>query len=526
MLRVWLLALVGLMASLLVPVGSGTAAVTSYLCWGYDGCQKAGYSHANYKQNASKMWWRMYSGHNCTNYVAYRLIQNGYSSERPWTGSGNATNWGVAMKSITDTTPTVGSVAWWKAGQGGVGSAGHVAYVEKVVSSTEIIVSQDSWGGDFSWRRITKSSSSWPSGFIHFNDRTITSTAAPTIQGTAKVGATVKTAGAKWDGKPTTIGRQWYADGVAIPGANKASFTVAPAQVGKKLTATITASRDGFTPATASAPATKAVEKGEFAPIDEPVLNGAPELDETLELTTNAWTPSPNKVNVKWFADGKRITDPTGANVTGTKLTLTEAQVDARIHVRVVVNGPGYVKAAKDTAATEPVVAGATELSAPTKVTGKPRVGDTLTATPGKVSPTDATTTITWLRDGKQVGTGPTYVVQGADLGRVLRVQTTATLKSHRPATSLTDVAKAAFTKPVLTAEPVGKKGAAVVHVKGSAPGVSGLSGTVMVKVGKQKVRAELVNGKAKVRVEGLKKGRARSRRGSSRPFRSRAPRQ
>jgi hypothetical protein len=43
-----------------------------------------------------------------------------------------------------------------------------VAYVEKVVSPTEIIVSQDSWGGDFSWARITKDGKGWPNGFVHF----------------------------------------------------------------------------------------------------------------------------------------------------------------------------------------------------------------------------------------------------------------------------------------------------------------------------------------------------------------------
>ena len=30
-----------------------------------------------------------------------------------------------------------------------------VAYVEQVVSDTEIIVSEDYWGGDFYWRRLS-----------------------------------------------------------------------------------------------------------------------------------------------------------------------------------------------------------------------------------------------------------------------------------------------------------------------------------------------------------------------------------
>ena len=98
---------------------------------------------------------------------------------RPWDGGGNATYWGSYMTNITDDTPTVGSVAWWRAGVYPAGSAGHVAYVEKVISPTEIIVSQDSWGGDFSWARITKSGSGWPSGFVHFNDVKLTNTARP-----------------------------------------------------------------------------------------------------------------------------------------------------------------------------------------------------------------------------------------------------------------------------------------------------------------------------------------------------------
>ena len=62
-------------------------------------------------------------------------------------------------------------MAWWRANSSPAGSAGHVGYVEQVVSPDEIIVSMDWWGGDFTWARIIKGGGSWPSGFIHFNDR-------------------------------------------------------------------------------------------------------------------------------------------------------------------------------------------------------------------------------------------------------------------------------------------------------------------------------------------------------------------
>ena len=154
-------------------VGKFNLATSTYLCTGYAGCQAAGYGNAGYRQASSAVYWRMYTGHNCTNYVAYRLIQSGMPDVRPWEGSGNASNWGVAMAGITDQTPTVGSVAWYKPNVTPAGANGHVAYVEQVISDTEIIVSEDYWGGDFYWRRITKSGGGWPTGFIHFNDRVV-----------------------------------------------------------------------------------------------------------------------------------------------------------------------------------------------------------------------------------------------------------------------------------------------------------------------------------------------------------------
>ena len=72
-------------------------ATSTYLCSGYAECQAAGYGNAGYRQASSTTYWRMYAGHNCTNYVAYRLIQSGMPDVRPWEGSGNASNWGVAM---------------------------------------------------------------------------------------------------------------------------------------------------------------------------------------------------------------------------------------------------------------------------------------------------------------------------------------------------------------------------------------------------------------------------------------------
>ncbi len=83
-----------------------------------------GMGSAGYAANNTKMYWRMYSGHNCTNYAAYRMVQSGLPNQRPWSGGGNATYWGTSMPRITDDVPAVGAVAWWKANTGPAGSAG------------------------------------------------------------------------------------------------------------------------------------------------------------------------------------------------------------------------------------------------------------------------------------------------------------------------------------------------------------------------------------------------------------------
>ncbi len=152
-----------------LPSAPQAAAASSYLCTGYTACAAAGYSHAGYPQVAKTRFWLMTGGHNCTNYVAYRMVTNQASKTRPWSSTGNAYNWGVANAAKTDLTPVVGAVAWWKANVKGAGSTGHVAYVEQVISADEIVVSEDNWGGSFDWRRI-KRTSGWPSGFVHFKD--------------------------------------------------------------------------------------------------------------------------------------------------------------------------------------------------------------------------------------------------------------------------------------------------------------------------------------------------------------------
>lgn len=170
-------AVIGLLAALLggtaVMAVPARAVTGTRLCHGYDDCRAHGYSDHGYEINGGGSYWNMYVGHNCTNYVAFRLVQGGMSNLRPTADPGqsnarlSAYLWGLVYASSTDRTPKVGSVAWW--GSGAAGSIGHVAYVEQVDGDSITVSEDSSSGNDFDWKRITPGQG-WPTGFIHFND--------------------------------------------------------------------------------------------------------------------------------------------------------------------------------------------------------------------------------------------------------------------------------------------------------------------------------------------------------------------
>ncbi|CAN5121189.1 hypothetical protein BH11ACT3_BH11ACT3_10190 [soil metagenome] len=93
-------------------------------------------------------YWYMYSGHNCTNYVAWHLSADGV--ETPPILLGNAATWAeraARVGILVDHTPAVGAVAQWDAFAGGNSYAGHVAYIEAVNDDGTITISEDYWHG-------------------------------------------------------------------------------------------------------------------------------------------------------------------------------------------------------------------------------------------------------------------------------------------------------------------------------------------------------------------------------------------
>ncbi|MDN5744249.1 MAG: CHAP domain-containing protein [Nocardioidaceae bacterium] len=494
-----------LLAASLLLVGSPrptalrlAASGNTTLCSGYSGCRSDGYSDSGYSAVNNKMYWRMYSGHNCTNYAAYRIIKDGGPKERPWSGGGNASEWGLQMRKITDKTPNVGAIAWWGRYDNGSGSAGHVAYVEKVVSSTEIIVSQDSWGGTFSWRRITKSSGRWPTGFIHFTDEAIAPVKwTPTAKGKAQVGKKLTARSGFWSVKPSKFSYSWFVDGERKRVYAK-TFTPGAEDLGKNVTYKVRAQRSGYSDGYRDSAPTPAVDPGAFVPATDAQVEGTPYVGEKIIATTGTWSPGADKIGWRWYGDGKRILNQ------GNTLVLTDAMVGKKITVRPTAVRKGYTTTAAAALTAGTVVKGKVTVVKPITLEGAPSLGETLTVSDGTTSPDNVTRTYRWFRDGEKIrgAVGKSYKVGLADLGQRI--------------TARTALRRSGWDKAVLDVPSLGRstspgrikigvdrisKRKIVVRVRVRADQIDSVNGSVDLLVYKHRERLRLHGGAARLTV-------------------------
>jgi len=488
-------------------------ATVTTLCKGYSACAKAGMPAAGYAAASRTMYWRMYAGHNCTNYAAYRMVRSGLDNSRPWTGSGNATNWGTAMSRITNGAPAVGAVAWWKAHVSPAGSVGHVAYVERVVSANEIIVSQDSWGGDFSWARITRASKGWPSGFVHFNDVRQLNTAVPAISGTSKVGSVLTASPGVWSPSGATFTYQWTQDGVNIVGATGPALTLTRARLAKRIAVRVTATHLGFPAASATSLRTIAVKPDVLRNTSPPTVTGDPRVDSTLSAGPGVWDPAPDEVRYQWRADG----DPL-EGATDSTLTVDPALASREISVTVTAVKAGYAPVAATSRTTSAVAPGILTVSTPPRLRGTPQLGRTLTLSRPRAQP-QTTVTVRWLRAGVPVAgaTGPTYRLTAADLGSRVAARVRLSRPGYTSLTTRTGWTRLVRSTPVIRVTTKPGRGRLALSASVSARGVHPVTGVIQIRSrGRLLAQVPLRSGKASTTLTHLPRG--------TRAFRFRVP--
>ncbi|MCW2769188.1 MAG: hypothetical protein JWR27_621 [Aeromicrobium sp.] len=301
-----------------------------------------------YAAQMSKMHWRMYGGHNCTNFVAYQLGVNGVPE--PKILMGNARDWAANAKKIgytVNTTPAVGSVGAWP------GKKNHVTYVAEV-GDGYIVTREDNYPGyypkgQYQELKISKGDSSYPTSFIHFRDLVVGST--PTISGTTKVGSILTASTGTWTPSTLSYAYKWMRDGVVIPGATSSTYTLAADDADRAISVTVTGSKSGYVPLSRTSAKTAAVEPGELTNVARPAISGTTRVGSKLTATPGSWAPSPTAYAYQWRRGSAAI--PAADSATYTPVA---ADVDSKLSVTVTATKSGYPSVPTTSAQTAAVV--------------------------------------------------------------------------------------------------------------------------------------------------------------------------
>ena len=486
--------LVTAVLSALLNVTAPAVASSTYLCTGYTACREGGNSHFGYRTAARKMWWRMYAGHNCTNYVAYRMIRNGMPTERPWSGSGDARNWGVVFADKTDQTPMIGSVAWW--------SSNHVAYVQRIIDADTIVISEDHYGGDFNWRKITRAGGGWPNGFIHLADETLTAKYPPKVVGTPQVDETLTARPGLWNSTNVTFSYQWKADGVAIPGATGTTYEPTATQVGDEFTVRVVATKTGFRKGASASSATPPTVPGVMTIDAGPQISGYPKVGAVLTAAAATWSPAPDTATLIWFADGAMI-----KGATGPEFTVTAAQLGKKISVAARGTKAGYQDSVARSVQTEPIGPEKLSVDSEPKIVGTPYIGREYRVTPGQISPSGVEAKYQWYADGVRIkgATSASYVPTIADISKRLKVGIVYTKPGYTSVTRILEAEKLVKAYPRIYVDSRAKNSVTIVVRADGIPVVNGR--VTLTGPGGEKVTKELSDGMTTVTAAWLTSG-------------------
>lgn len=273
------------------------------------------------------------------------------------------------------------------------------------------------------------------------------STAAPTITGTAVKDQTLVAGSGTWAGTtPISFAFEWQrcnsagAGCAPIAGANDTTYKLESSDVGSRIRVQVTASNtDGSASALSDATAIVSETSGPVNTV-EPGISGSAVVGQKLSTTNGTWTgQQPITFAYQWVrcgADGGLADGSNCANIsggTGTTYTLTTNEVGFRIRSRVTAsNSSGSTTAASNP--TDTVGAGSPVNTKTPTMSGSMVEGATVTANPGTWTGAGPITyTYQWVRCNNQGGscasiagaTGVQYKLTAADVGRKIRVRVT-----------------------------------------------------------------------------------------------------
>jgi hypothetical protein len=188
--------------------------------------------------------------------------------------------------------------------------------------------------------------------------------------------------------------------------------------------------------------------------LTKPTITGTAQVGKQLTASTGTWTPATGLTfGYQWFIGTRRVDGATSSTFT------PPVGVGKTVRVDVYAAKAGHTTDFESSAATAPLLQGAVGSTAPPSISGVPRVGATVTASPGTWDPVDTTVGYQWLLDGQPVAgaTSSSYAATPSDFGRSLSVRVSASSPPWAPSAATSAAATvgagtlAATVKPKVT---------------------------------------------------------------------------
>jgi fibronectin type 3 domain-containing protein len=212
-------------------------------------------------------------------------------------------------------------------------------------------------------------------------------TAAPSIAGPTRAGATLTATAGTWTGtQPVTFAYQWLrCDETCreIPGATGSAYVTTESDVGATIRVAVTATNAAGSTTATSAP-TDGIGAVPPTNVEPPAISGIAIDGQTLTAGPGRWEGTPPiDFGYRWRrcdADGEGCTTISGA--TGATYTATSADVGHTLRVLVAATNPGGTDTVTSAASPEITPRPPENTTRPT-IDGTARDGETLTAQPG-----------------------------------------------------------------------------------------------------------------------------------------------
>lgn len=254
-------------------------------------------------------------------------------------------------------------------------------------------------------------------------------TVAPRVAGAPSAGQTLTAFPGVWTNAPEAFAYQWQRCTPGcdpIPGSTGRTYAVTPADDGVQLAVSVTA-RNAAGAGTASAFAAAPVRPP--IGVTPPAISGTPAVGATLTADTGTWDGDPTSYQFQWLRCSTTCTPIAGA--TDKVYTATSADRGAEVAVTVTANNGGG--SASQTSASTAVVVGVPKNTSKPTISGRAKVGVTLTAQPGTWTDAPTAYAYQWQRCSSSGctdipgATASTYTLTRSDKGHPIRLAVTAT---------------------------------------------------------------------------------------------------